>query len=149
MIASSRYMLMKKEVGQQWMHGKPGAMERREQEQDLRTVVLEASDPGCGRKVAGKDVSRDWKSLFPQARSACTIVRDSSKGLSAWTLPATGLDPAARRPGGAVGSGCSLCLASTCSGWASGWLVTLSSRWLCGPILSQTPPRPFSLDSHF
>lgn len=100
MIASSRYVLMKKEVGQQWMRGKPAAVARREQEQDLRTVVLEASDPGCGRKVAGKDVSRDRKSLFPQARSARAIVRGSSKGLSAWTLPATGL---IQLPGGQVG----------------------------------------------
>lgn len=34
-----------------------GAVERGKQ--DLRTVALEASDPGCERKVAGKDVSRD------------------------------------------------------------------------------------------
>lgn len=82
-------------------------------------MTLDTSGPGCGRKVSGKDASGDEKLLIPQARSA-GAAREASKGLSAWRLPATCLDPAARRLGGAVASGHSPCLTATCSGWASG-----------------------------
>lgn len=117
-----------------------------EQERDLRIVVFEARDPGCGEEdVRGRCV-RDRQQLFPRARSARTVVRKTSKGLLA-------LSAASHLPGDS-------CQAA---GWGSGspgapsvppppvqvgrveWPVTLTSHWLYGPIASHG----LSLNRHF